>query len=365
MTNRNSPQKHGKDGLVKCQDFSKMFPKRKDGRYQTNYKDSMGKWHTLTSTDPETLYYRLQDLKEHPKVYTFLDLSREWMEQKETQIGWKTAEAYTAPLARLQERFGDAEPQDIAPAEINAYLALLGKQGYARRTVQMYRDIMHMIYDYALALGRVSASPLLAVQMPKGLHTTHREPPSETDIQAIIAHPDAPLWDFAMVGIMTGLRRGELLGLRAEDVDRDRMVLRVSRSVEFVGNDPQIKMPKTAAGVRSVFLPDRVLPLFPVSKGYLWHMAGDEEKPLTKQAFRKRWEGFRKVTGTTVSPHQFRHLYTTYLYEAGVPLLTAQHQLGHANASTTLSVYTHLRESKEQEGMQGLNRILDAEHLPK
>lgn len=60
----------------------------------------------------------------------------------------------------------------------------------------------------------------------------------------------------------------------------------------------------------------------------------------------------------TFTAHQLRHTYATLLFEAGVDVLTAQKLLGHAKASTTLNIYTHLRGRKESENIDKLNEYL-------
>ncbi len=62
--------------------------------------------------------------------------------------------------------------------------------------------------------------------------------------------------------------------------------------------------------------------------------------------FEKRWSIYCKESGVTATPHQFRHAYATMLFEAGIPPEEAQALLRHAQLSTTMDVYTDLREAK-------------------
>lgn len=59
-----------------------------------------------------------------------------------------------------------------------------------------------------------------------------------------------------------------------------------------------------------------------------------------------------------ITPHMLRHTYATMLYDAGVDVKSAQRFLGHADLQTTLKIYTHLSEQKEQQSVAALNAHL-------
>ncbi len=73
---------------------------------------------------------------------------------------------------------------------------------------------------------------------------------------------------------------------------------------------------------------------------------GEDGGYLTQVRFEKRWSIYCKESGVTATPHQFRHAYATMLFEAGIPPEEAQALLRHAQLSTTMDVYTDLREAK-------------------
>ena len=175
---------------------------------------------------------------------------------------------------------------------------------------------------------------------------------------------------FAYFLQFTGLRRGELLALRWEDIDFENHVINVSQAVSFPGNQPKVKTPKTQAGNRKVALLailENELKKIPVQsqKGYVF----GGEKPLTASQIRVRWLEWCKSVGFVepvvkryraknnrvytktkwkllVTPHQFRHEYASMLEDAGISEFDAKSQLGHSSIVVTKDVYTHLRERK-------------------
>ena len=205
--------------------------------------------------------------------------------------------------------------------------------------------------------------------MQKGLPKKRREPPSEDQI--IKVQPDSEMGLFAFFLLFTGLRRGELLGLKWEDIDFKDHVIHVRHVSTYASNQPDVKeRAKTAAGVRDVALLDvlkdelKKIPL-QSQKGYVF---GDE-KPLTATEFRKRWLAWCRSVGLAeaetkthkgknghqytstkwkplVTPHQFRHEYASMLEDAGISEFEAKNQLGHSSITVTKDIYTHIRERK-------------------
>lgn len=337
-------------------DYGAMFTLRKDGRYQVSYSDAEGR-HYLYDRDPERLWHRLNDPPE-PEVITFEGIADAWSRRHWERIGYKTAEAYTAPLRRLKEQFGSVPAEDVTAADISAYLAVQGKQGYSRRSVQMSRDILNMIYNDAIVSGQIRWNPCAAAVMPRNLASAKRGLPEDAAIEAVKRGRDAPFGLFALICLYSGLRRGEALALRYEDIHRDTRTITVDKAVEFVGNDPQLKCPKTKAGTRDAVLLDVLADAIPAGEGYLFPNA--QGGLLTKMQYRKRWESYCKAIGYTLTAHQLRHGFATILYEAGVPDKDAQELLGHSTITLTRDVYTHIRQARREETAERLNTFMSA-----
>ena len=112
-----------------------------------------------------------------------------------------------------------------------------------------------MVFDRCVLRGIVPVSPMQAVSVPKGLAVTKRSVPQDDALKAVRTHTDVPFAPFALLCLYAGLRRGEALALRQEDIDRKAGVIHVTRALEYIGNQPEIKTPKTSSGVRDVPIP--------------------------------------------------------------------------------------------------------------
>lgn len=338
--------------MAKKINYAALFTRRADGRYVASFTEN-GKRRYVYDRDPENLWHKLNDPVEE-KPLLFRDLAEDWERKHRERVSFKTAEAYAAPLRRLVDRFGD-EPE-VSAQSIYAYLAELGKQGYSRRSVQMHRDVLNMIYNNAIVSGMEKNNPVAAVSLPRNLPTGKRELPEDAALAAVKGGRSAPFGLFALICLYAGLRRGEALALRYEDVDRKRGVIHITKAVEFVGNNPHIKSPKTKAGERDALLLDVLADMIPTGTGYIF--CREDGGLLTKTQYRKRWIDYCKEIGYDITAHQLRHGYATILYEAGIPDKDAQELLGHSSITVTRDVYTHIRQSRRAETASKLNAFV-------
>lgn len=332
--------------------YAKLFTRRKDGSYQAKYKDQAGKWHTICNADPEVLYRRLEALKNPPPL-TFGEMLDAWQAEHDAEVGFKARESYATPCRRLKKAWGDMPAQDVTSRMITDYLAEMGKMRYARRTVQLVMTVLSMAYHRAVMRGEVSTDPTAAASMPRGLTTSRRQVPNDDTLAAVLASGGASMGPFALLLYYTGLRRGEALALRQEDVDRKARTIHVRRSLTWTPNLPEVKTPKTESGCRDVHFPEELLPFLPDCDPLFPDPQSGEY--MTLNHFIYLWRLYCQEIGHDLTCHQLRHYYATALYEANVPVLAAQAQLGHKNASTTMDTYTHLREQKREEA----NALID------
>lgn len=364
--------------------------KRKDGRWRETVKlpgMAAPRYFYGKAGDSDTKQQRdikrqiAEWTKEQAAPKTFDKAATAWADEHREQVTHNAAQFYASPLTRAREHFGRRELSTITAAEIDAFLRKVAAEGYARRTVQAYRDMFNMIFDYAVVQGWAAVNPCGSVRMPKNLPTGTRDIPTEEQIEKVKAALHLDFGLFAALLLYTGMRRGELLALRWEDIDRKAGVIHVTKAVYFEGNNPKIKTPKTEAGRRDVILLDALAQLLPEwGAGYVF--GGD--KPLTKTQERKMWlkwcrgaglatpeeqthhsdSNNRDYTSTKwsadITPHQLRHYYATMLFDAGVEAKDAQDLLGHSSIKVTQDIYTHIRQHRRESTAARLNSFVNS-----
>lgn len=338
--------------------------KRKDGRWQEQIKlPGMKKpKYFYGATQAEVKKKIAAWNQEQEKGITLEKALDAWEDWHEGQISPSSVLAYRAPVADIRGYFSGQYLREIHADEVDAFLHWLAAKGYARKTVQSRRDVLNMVFDYAILQRWCAHNPCGPVKMPKGLKSSRREPPTDDVIQAINEGPKMGGNLFAYILLYTGMRRGELLGLRWDDVDLAGGVINVRRSVYHIGDTPYLKLPKTEAGERQVLILDKLRPvLAKPGKGYIFGGVS----PLKETEFNRMWWALCSANGWTdrakmlVTPHQFRHAFATMLFEAGINEMDTMQIMGHSNISVTRNIYTHIRKARMQGTAERLNQYLD------
>lgn len=342
--------------------------RRKDGRWQGYYYDldangepirTAEHRHALCDRDRDRLNERL-DERETPRVLTFREIVNEWQRSKWEEIAFKTRESYRAPVRDVLEEFGDCKLDEITAKDVTAFLNSLAMRGYAKRTVEMRKNIIAMAYEYAIYAGYVQNSPADHAKTPKNLPEGSRGIASDEAIETVINGLDKPFGLYPYLLLYSGLRRGEALALRYEDIDRKARVIRVTKSVTYVGNSPHIKEPKTDAGTREVPLLDALANALPLGVGYVFPNAKDPMKPMTLSQFRAALRQYIEAAGgVEMTSHQFRNAYATILEKAGIGWEARKKQIGHAKIQTTIDLYTHFDAELKITEFDKLNRYIN------
>ena len=153
----------------------------------------------------------------------------------------------------------------------------------------------------------------------------------------------------------TGVRRGELVGLKWRDVDIGAAVLHVERGVAYTHKTGVVmSTPKTPSSIRDIPLMPATVDILNrykeymknknqttiINDAYLFHMRGDIFRPIDPNAITRRVKRFMRNSGLPdLSPHDLRHSCATLLLAQGADVKSVQQILGHSDASTTLNFY--------------------------
>ena len=351
---------------MKKQNYAKLFTRRKDGRYQATYHDSSGKLHYIYDKDPEQLMIRLQDAKK-PRLPTFKDAAEAWETVYRESCNPRTWANYKPHYEDIVSRYGDINVCDIAGVNVIQDLQRAKAQGYSRTVVNTRRTLFNNILNYSVAQGWIPWNPAVGIKLPKGLPSSKRSALTDEMINTIIQNYKQPFGMFAFLCLCTGLRKGEALALLKSDIKDGE--ISVSKSLTMLdGSNPKVKEPKSEAGKRTVpivsILRDPLDEyihkldgniLFP-SRPYNGHLGN---KYMTQSNYDTAWSNYCQTVGLDgLTAHQLRHGTATLLFEAGVDVYTAKKILGHSKVTTTMEIYTELREKKEKQSIRKFNNLL-------
>lgn len=327
-----------------------MF-KRKDGRWQEQMQVLEGgrtKQKYFYGKTKKEVLEKIRDYKEEQaRGKTFQEVADEWWDLHEPTLAYNTTKPYRPALKRATDHFGKTPIRQITPPDINRFiLDFVQAKHAAQKTAKTQLMVINLICKYATAQGYIPFNPARDISVPRGLAHEGRQIANDLDIQRIKNGTDCTFGMFAYWILYTGLRRGELLALTWNDVDIKRRTITVDKSVYHVSNKPYVKEPKSAAGVRTVPLLDKLLEKITPGKGLVF--PGADGGHIKEMEFKRLWYAYAKESGVTCNRHQIRHAYSTMLYENKIDIKDAQRLLGHAYASTTQDVYTHIRNKREE-----------------
>ena len=161
-------------------------------------------------------------------------------------------------------------------------------------------------------------------------------------------------YELFLLELATGLRRGEVLALRWDDLDFETGVLHIKRQVYRANGKLVVSAPKTKAALRTIILPPVLAGVLEeyrqqVDSRWMFPSPSKEDSPLDPATVRKRLHTILEHAGCRkVRFHDLRHLFVTTALENGMDVKTLSTIIGHVSAKTTLNVYTHVTDAMRQ-----------------
>jgi len=221
------------------------------------------------------------------------------------------------------------------------------------------------------------SSNFATLARPSPIPKTPVKAPSTAQVRKLVTaaeKTDPQLATMTLIGALTGLRRGELCGLRWSDVDLVDGMMHVQRAWVIAAGKAHLKTPKTGDD-RRVTLDELALATLSVlwelqkaaaaelgvelpDDGWLLSKDGMGFDPRNPDKMGRQVAAIAKDAGLKIHLHQLRHYGATELEAAGVPIRTIAGRLGHADPALTLRVYSHQVEERDREAAAILGRAL-------
>jgi integrase len=310
---------------------------------------------------------------------TLAQFLTDWLENSQRQsVRPRTYERYEE-LVRLHiaPALGRYELQKLSAQQLQAFYAKKAEEGLSATTINHFHNVLHKALDTAVKWNLVARNVCDLVSPPRRKrYEVH--PLTLEQVHKLLAvvegHEMEALFRLALA---TGLRRGELMGLKWQDINLDAGVLQVRRILSRVPSKMPGKgyveaEPKTQKSRRSVVIAPFALEALKqhrerqreaeITAGPLWQdhdfvfctSIGTHLNP-TRDMLDQLKVLLKKAGLPDIRFHDLRHSAATLLLSVGVHPKVVQEILGHSQISITMDVFSHVLPGMQQEAMSRLN----------
>lgn len=292
----------------------------------------------------------------------------------------KSVETYRHIFTRyIFPALGESKVKTVMHRQAQALVTKLHQDGSADNTVGLVRTAGRQAFAAAMKEGLTDRNPFQGLTLPKGIT---RKPFTLTveQCKAFLAAARGERLEVALRLLLSlGLRRGEVCGLRWEDIDLTTGVLTVNGTLQYIQRHGLVwGTPKSKSGIRSIKLPPSLL------AALVWHQGLQEAE---RREMGERWANsgyvfvspesggplypevlycaFKVVAERAelpdeATPHTLRHSCASFLHAEGASLKKISTYLGHANTVITNNIYIHLFQDEINEAAATVEGLFEA-----
>lgn len=273
----------------------------------------------------------------------------------------------------IEPHIGHVRLGKLTPAQVQGMMRKLEEQGLSARTRQYARAVLVRALRWAEQTGMVTRNVAAVVDGPRlGRAAKLDDALTAEQVRTVLAAARGDrLEALAHLVLRLGLRRGEALALRWDNVDFDRKELVVAGTLKYADGKLYVDTPKTAAGHRTLPLLEDVAAVLKAHRkrqaaeqlkaGFLWqdsgHVFTTERGEPVRPSFASYWWpqlcrdaglGHRRF-------HATRHTAATLLLDQGVPLEVVSAILGHASLAITSDVYAKVTQDSKRKALGAID----------
>ena len=361
----------GKD--LKGKELGEGIVQRANGTYQARFVDKFGKRRQKKSK-------KLQEVKQWLADATYIDQHSDldqatdmlvdawfdyWIGVKKQTVRPNTVRNYSERYERnIKGVIGNKLLTDVKPIHCQKIFSDMADEGYKTTTIYQTRIALYNMFEFARENDVLIANPC-----KKSLKSDMGKPSDKKEaltidvqkkfLEAVVGYSYENQYRFVL---QTGLRTGELIGLKWSDIDFESRTMKIERTMEYrykVG-EWRVGPPKSKSGYRTIPLTDEAIRI----------LENQRSKNKSLKLVPMEWKDivFLCRKGTPVknstydtglfkycdrvgiprfSMHVLRHTFATRCIEGGMKPKTLQKILGHSNIGITMNLYVHITEDEK------------------
>lgn len=302
-----------------------------------------------------------------------------------------TVDGYRKSAKYIREKFSKTPMSDLTTAMVQKWEGGLIKRGLSASTVGKAHRLLKMICKHAVEVHDLTWNPCDAVKPPR------RKAPDPNSLSAqdgarlamtLAAMEPTPVVTAATLSLFSGMREGEVAGLRWRECDFDNRVIHIRESIGTASGGAFSKVPKTSGSRRDVPLTDQMRTALEARRakmteecaeagidtnsddfeayfGSLYVLGTADGRWHNPTSLSREWSALASAMGLVGSQgrrvcyHDLRHSFATRAIAAGADVRSVSAVLGHANVSMTLNVYADASPDGKQRASGLVSRELE------
>lgn len=347
---------------------------RYEGRIKHDYKSYSVYGDTITDVKKQMrdLKYKLEHglFVEKTKI-KLNDWYKVWLEEyKKNQVKIGTYNNYKKYYESIvRNRLGSKYITEIRGEHIQKLYNELVDEEYALASIKIVSCVLNGCFQQALRNGLIERNPVKLAELPRQKEMKTRQALTKEQ-QAIFMEyaKDSYLYNFFAVMLRTGLRNGEMRGIKYTDIDKKSKVLHVQRTLKYIEGIGYLEdTPKTRTSNRDIPLTAATLQLLEEQRRYWgfkveridrYLFCNEHGEPLSRERVQAELTRIIKrivAAGNDferITPHVFRHTFATRAIEAGMQPQVLKTILGHSSLAMTMDLYSHVLPDTRAEEME-------------
>lgn len=369
-----------------------LLRKRDDGRWEVRIvvgRKENGEpiYKSCTDHKQKEALRKLNELKETYKGMTLTEDSlmtlAEWLDKwmreykKPPVLRESTYDGYMRDIKNhIKPYLGSKMITQIKHTDVQKFVNKLKKEGRIKEdavmgqalssaTVRGIHGLLHEAMDSAMLEGLIPSNPCEDTVLPR-IDRKEKTIVGIEQMQKLIEllREDGQWHDFFFTDFLTGMRRGEICGLRWEDFDNNEGKLKIQRTVSYIHGKPVVSPPKTEEGNRTVCLPNTLWWILSdrqehtVSEWIFCDPLKPENPVRPSSAYNRLRKLLKQAELERMRFHDLRHSFASVTANIGVAPQILSGIVGHTKASFTLDTYAHVTTEMQKNASKIVDNFL-------
>lgn len=273
-----------------------------------------------------------------PERITFNEAADRYEEHLRLRAAPSTIASARVCLRCWRQSIGQMPAHRITSARLNSVLAELQQAGYAAETITLRRRVASTVFQRLVEDGQLGRNPMRQTSRPRQQQRDYHGLDTRAHAAVDAARSSRYWYAFALL-LATGMRVGELLGLRWSDIEGQ-----------------QIRIERARTGSLKSASSRRIVTIGASLSRHIESMRGNSDKPVVSACYTTLYYDWNRYSGG-LRIHDLRHAHASELIAAGVPVTAVSRRLGHATVSITLNIYAHVIDRADERVAEAVEEI--------